>query len=132
MSIAVDNVGRLRPLPQCPLDKYTTALPIAGLTGRKPEARETGPIIMQTGIDRFHDTQNALELARTAVKDQVTTKLRDDQQVTGSAGDVGLGRCKVGIRVFKQGKEREYMRTLPRQRGLCRHECALFEDIGVR
>src|SRR6516165_5509099 len=132
MSIAVDNVGRLRPLPQCPLDKYTTAVPIAGLTGGKPEARETCPIIMQAGIDRLHDTQNALKLARTAVKDQVTTKLRDDQQVTGIASDVGLGRCKVGIRVFKQRKEREDMRTFPGQRGFCRHQCSLFKDIGVR
>ena len=132
MGVSVDNVGRLRPLPQRPLDKDTTAIPIAGLTGCKPEARETGPIIMQTGIDRFHDTQNALELARTAVKDQVTTKLRDDQQVSGIASDVGLGRCKVGIRVFKQGKEREDMRTLPGQRGFCRHECTLFEGTGVR
>src|SRR6516162_2750975 len=132
MSIAVDNVGRLRPLPQCPLDKYTTAVPIAGLTGRKPEARETCPIIMQAASDRFHDTYSAIKLARPAVKDQVTTKLRDDQQVTGTASDVGLGRRKVGIRVFKQGQERADMPTLPGQCGFCRHACTLFEDIGVR
>ena len=119
MGVAVDNVERLWPLLQCSLDKCTTTAPITGLTGREPQACETGPIIMQTGIDRFHDIENALKLARAPVEDQITTKLRDDQQVTGIGSDIRLSGCKVGVRVFKQCKERGEMRTLSGQRSSC-------------
>ena len=47
------NIDGLRPLPECPLDQYTTSAPIAGFAARKPEARETCPIIMRTRTRRY-------------------------------------------------------------------------------
>src|SRR5574340_802849 len=132
MRIAMDNVGSLWALLQCALDECATTGLIAGLTGCEPEAREIGPITMQTGIDRFHDIENSLKLACAAIEAQITTKLRDAQQVTGIGSDVGLSRGKVGVWILKQAKECRDMRTLPGQRGFCRHECTLFEDIGIR
>ena len=132
MSVTVDYVGGLRPLLERSLDKFATTVLVTSLTGCEPQARQIGPIVTQTGIGRFHDVQNALELARTSIEDQIAAELRGDQQVAGMGSNIGLGRREVAIRVFKQRKERRNMCTLPGQRGFCCQSCALFEEIGVR
>lgn len=85
MRIAMDNVESLWALLQCSFDKCTTTVLITGLTGCEPQACEPGPIITQTGIDRFHDLENAFKLARTAIEDQITTKCEMTSRSLGLA-----------------------------------------------